>query len=293
MVAKAARPGAMLEGRFAGAGGSRPNAQTIAGRGGRFIDVSMSVPASVHGMKAFRQKADRARLGRFGAVLADQGHAGAEKAPHTNTEAAAKRPPGGKLADQDIARNRRISSKRFVVERGNALIKSHGIVNKMRWCNSEKLSGTIRAVCGPINFRTVRRKKHPANCGRASRPRRPPVSDPRSVRPEIRTAACRAVPDAGDGQCRLALLCYWRRCKTAAAIGLIEIMPGRPLTALSSKSWPSINHRPQGGARSTLSSLTRAGGKSLAQAASCTMSSTATDALIPTAARRAASSAGS
>lgn len=133
MAAKAARPGAMPEGRFAGAGGDGPNAQTIVGRGGRFVDAAASVPASVHGMKTFRQKADRARLRRFGAVLADPGHAGAEKAPNTNTEAAAKRPPGGKLTGQAIARNRRISSRRFVVERGSALIKSHGIVNKMHW----------------------------------------------------------------------------------------------------------------------------------------------------------------
>jgi len=224
MVAKTARSGAVPEGRFAGARGNGLNAQTIVCGGGRFIDVAASVPTSVHGMKTFRQKADRALLGRFGAILADPGHAGAEKAPHTNTEAAAKRPPGGKLTDQEIARKRRISSRRFVVERGNALIKSHGIVNRMHWCDSEKPSGTIRAVCGPINFRTVRRKKHPANRGRASRPRRPPASDPRNVRPEMRTAACRAVPDAGDGQCRLAPLCCWRRCKTAAAIGPTEIM---------------------------------------------------------------------
>ena len=198
----------MPEGRFAGARGNGLNAQTIVGRGGRFIDAAAPVPASVHGMKAFRQKADRAPLGRFGAILADQGHAGAEKAPHTNTEAAAKRQPGGKLTDQDIARKRRISSRRLVVERGNALIKSHGIVNKMHWYDSEKLSGTIRAVCGPINFRTVRRKKHPVNWGHASRPRRPPVSDPRNVRPEMHTSACQAVFDARDGQRQLTLLCY-------------------------------------------------------------------------------------
>ena len=73
-------------------GGGR-NVQAIADGGGRFVDVSASVPASVHGMKAFRQKADPAPLGRFESILANPGHTVAEKAPRANVEAAAGRQP--------------------------------------------------------------------------------------------------------------------------------------------------------------------------------------------------------
>ena len=106
--------------------------QAIADGGGRFVDVSASVPASVHGMKAFRQKADPAPLGRFESILANPGHTVAEKAPPANVEAAAGRQPCGRLTDEEIARNRRMPSKGFVVERGDAFIKSCGIVNTMR-----------------------------------------------------------------------------------------------------------------------------------------------------------------
>ena len=188
--------------------GNGLNVQTIVDWGGRFIDVSTSVPASVHDMKVFWQKADRALLRRFETIFADPGYTGAEKVPHTNIKVAAKRPPGGKLTDEEIAINRWISSKRFVVERGNAFIKNYGIVNKMHWYDSAKLDDVIQVVCGLINFRTVRRKKHPVNWGHANRPRRPPVSDPRNVRPEMHTSACQAVFDARDGQRQLTLLCY-------------------------------------------------------------------------------------
>ena len=108
------------------------NVQAIADWGGRFVDVSASVPASVHGMKAFRQKADPALLGRFESIPANPGHAVAERAPRASVEAAAGRQPGGRLTDEEIARNRRMPSKGFVVERGDAFVKSCGIVNAMR-----------------------------------------------------------------------------------------------------------------------------------------------------------------
>ena len=131
MAAKTARPGAMPEGRFAGAGGGRAERAGDRGQGQALCRCGRVRPGIRARHEGVPAKGRSGRLRRFGAILADPGHAGAEKAPHTNTEAAAKRPPGGKLTDQAIARNRRISSRRFAVERGNALIKNHGIVNKM------------------------------------------------------------------------------------------------------------------------------------------------------------------
>ena len=75
-------------------------------------------------MKALRQKANRTPLRRFEFTFEDPCYAGSEKVPPTRIEAAAKRPPGGRLSDEEIARNRWIFSKRFVVERGNASSKT-------------------------------------------------------------------------------------------------------------------------------------------------------------------------
>ena len=171
-----------------------------------WVNIGRQGASTLAGSFAFTRTG--ALLRRFETIFADPGYTGAEKVPHTNIEVAAKRPPGSKLTDEEIAINRWISSRRFVVERGNAFIKNYGIVNKMHWYDSAKLDDVIQVVCGLINFRTVRRKEHPVNWGHASRPRRPPVSDPSNVRPEMHTSACQAVCDAGDGQRQLTLLCY-------------------------------------------------------------------------------------
>lgn len=160
--------------------GTGLNIQTVVDMAGYFLDVAASVPASFHDMKVFKQKAIPALLRKFDSVFADNAYTGADKDPTIHIKVASRRPPGGKLTDEALERNRRISSKRFVVERGNAHIKSYGIVNQFHWYESDKMDIILQVVCGLINFRTARREKHPVNWGNRNRPPRPPVPNPKN-----------------------------------------------------------------------------------------------------------------
>lgn len=160
--------------------GTGLNIQTVVDMAGYFLDVAASVPASFHDMKVFKQKAIPALLRKFDSVFADNAYTGADKDPTIHIRVASRRPPGGKLTDEALERNRRISSKRFVVERGNAHIKSYGIVNQLHWYESDKMDIILQVVCGLINFRTARREKHPVNWGNRNRPPRPPVPNPKN-----------------------------------------------------------------------------------------------------------------
>lgn len=185
--------------------GTGLNIQTTVDLKGYFMDVAASVPASFHDMKVFKEKANLALLRKFDSTFADNAYTGADKLPSIHIEVASRRPPGGKLTEDALERNRWISSKRFVVERCNAFIKSYGIINQQHWYESEPMDSLLQAICGLINFRTARREKHPINWGNRKRPPRAPVPNPknRELHP---TTSCQMIFDARADQLGLAYM---------------------------------------------------------------------------------------
>jgi hypothetical protein len=84
-------------------------------------------------------------------VIGDSGYQGILKL-HKNSETPKKKPRGGELTDDEKAENRRISSKRILVENINAKIKVFKITANKYRNRRKRFALRMAIICGIINY---------------------------------------------------------------------------------------------------------------------------------------------